>query len=1340
MPTGNPEGIDLQTRNTSGDVDDEPPYISRCLWYLDEAGQRSELGDHELTSRPEPLVILGEPGMGKSWLLRNIAASAGLAKLEARQLIRHPKPEMLIGNAQLVVIDALDEVATKAEGDAIDQILSKLALANHPKFILSCRVADWQAATSVAGISDDYGVRPLQLHLVPFDRAQQRAALAVRVGDERAEQMLEHFDNFGLDFLGNPQTLNLIAQLPADRPLPATRRDLLEQAVLRLRKEHSDRKAAGELAEEQALDAAGAAFAGILISGNSAIVRRASANLDDGEIALADIEAFGGGHVGRVIGTRLFSGANERFTYCHRRIAEYLGARWLIRQANNRTKRKRLLHLFHAQGLVPASLRGLHAWLALDEDLAPAVIAADPMGVIEYGDTDTMSAAHAKLLLHELARLAETNPQFRRWGKTPATALMSDAVAPLAWVTLKDQQAPFALRQLIIHQLEDEALASRYGGELLAMLRDPREVFSLRASAGDALGILPRNDWPELVEDLRRMGDWDSRRLAYELLEDRGLAPFSDNLIVDVVLAYAGLTFVTVDRQTSDRMAARFWRFPHLVPDERLEGLLDLFVEYFEALTCANDGERHLDLIDLIYALILRCLHAGEVEPGRLLGWVALFAKRPGYPTNRKQIPEWISANPQVRRQIQRYALLEQTGGNLKERHWHLAQSGLGAIPDEADIVALLEILDPHDRTDMRWRELVQLVSHSGPDGQAIRDTARPFVAHNPQLQAWLERLGAPRQSRRERKLASQQRRRRAKKTMRFEEFRRDYRARRDDMDNGTYGAVVQPAEAYLKKYIDVGQKLPAHERVADWIGPDLAKLAHRGFEAFLVRKPPRPDARRIAISLGHDQCWNAGSIIVAALAERYRTRIDPFGDLPGERILAGLFELWRSRIDDHAGLGDLLPSLEAETKRRNLWECAHRLYITAQLKFGRRPNIDRLHELMGTPEDLEMASALASEWLTRFPDVPAEAEAKMIMRLLQSDRRHELKVIGDERRKLALDDERRRNWDVVQIMVDFDAAAARLTSGVEADLIWSLSHLAASREEDRPTVPLLGAQQMEWVISTFRILWPDMPGPLGVREGRQNPCDATDFINGRISALARDTSDDARAALETLRYAPTDGYTPHLKVVLAEQAQRHVDANYQPPSLSQVKAILTADMPVSSADLQATMLDALTDVQGRLKGDDVDWYRSFFRENGRHKDEEPCRDEIIKMLRVVDGRFQYTPEAHVADEKRVDIVVGAGNKRIVPIEVKGAWHRDLWTAADRQLDHRYVNDWRAECGIYLVLWFDDRSHRTAQPDGSKCPVTPETLRQALTAGSAAVRSGRVEVVVLDLTRPTAVA
>ena len=165
--------------------------------------------------------------------------------------------------------------------------------------------------------------------------------------------------------------------------------------------------------------------------------------------------------------------------------------------------------------------------------------------------------------------------------------------------------------------------------------------------------------------------------------------------------------------------------------------------------------------------------------------------------------------------------------------------------------------------------------------------------------------------------------------------------------------------------------------------------------------------------------------------------------------------------------------------------------------------------------------------------------------------------------------------------------------------------------------------------------------------------------------------------------------------------------------------------------------LEALETAQRLLRGSDVDWYRGFLREDGRHKDEEPCRDEIIKMLRAVDNSLEYIPETHVADDKRVDIVAQAHERLILPIEIKGQWHPELWSAADKQLNHLYVNDWRAERGIYLVLWFGKDTMIPNPPDGRPKPTTAPELREALHATSKAAVAGRVDVVVLDVTRPS---
>jgi len=499
----------------------------------------------------------------------------------------------------------------------------------------------------------------------------------------------------------------------------------------------------------------------------------------------------------------------------------------------------------------------------------------------------------------------------------------------------------------------------------------------------------------------------------------------------------------------------------------------------------------------------------------------------------------------------------------------------------------------------------------------------------------------------------------------------------------------------------------------------------------------------RLAVHFGCERRWRGGRrlentsyIVVAGLAERVRLRDDPFSDLD-ERVLSlGLFAVWSYSLEILAELPELGIRIEGELRRRGALEQAIRLFVGAQLK-QRRSHVSHLYELMRSEIDGPLVDELALMWLRACPDPHHEPEAELIDRVLRSPHRLDLIEIGTARRALALTDERRRNWDAVQVIVDFPAARDRLRGTVDPDLFWHVrDRSGGDRHSDRAPIALT-AEQLEWIIEKFRGLWPVAAHPMSSC-GDTNPWNATDHLNGLIARLGEDTSDETTRALESLRDMPTDGYTDRIKAVLSEQRRKRVEQIYAAPKVADIGAIVDAGPPTTASDLQAVMLENLTIAQKQLKGDDVDWYRGFHREDGRHKDEELCRDELIKMLRAIDGTLEYIPELHVADDKRVDIVARVDRQQILPIEIKGTWHDKLWMAADDQLNHQYVEDWRAERGIYLVLWFGGGAPITKPPTGIATPTAPEDLRRALVATSRAARDGLVDVVVLDLTRPAA--
>lgn len=1313
-------------------------YLHRRLWYVDKDGQHW-LEQDELRARAEPVIVLGEPGMGKTELLKAIAGEDDNAFCRATQLINRMRPETLIGNAKRLVIDALDEVAAQRQGDAVDLVLQKLGQLDYPPFILSCRVAEWRSATASGAIAEQYDAAPLEVHLEPLTHDEQLRLLIELTGDgNRARALQDHFKTFGADFLGNPQTLDLIAALPVEA-LPDTTVGLFEQAIETLRGERNPAKE--ELPRAVALDAAGAAFAGLIMSGNGRVVDKPSGRIDPGDKALplVEVEAFDHGNVSRAADTKLFAAdRSEGLTYAHRRVGEFVGARWLAERADTKAKRRRLLEQFSSHGLVPASLRGLHAWLARDARLADAVIDADPMGVVEYGDAEALTADQARRLFGALERVAAENPRFVDWREYRAASLVTPPLMAEVERVVRDPNAEFGLRALLLQQLEGAPTAEALRDLLRALMLDEAEPYTIRWSGATALVSLGGEDWPALLEQLRRHAREDSLRLAHELLEDIGLDTFGDEQIVAIILARDGLTLCPIGAEPERNTVMGFYRLANHVPVPRLDRLLDLFAAYAEELLPEHAGYEENELIDLQYALGLKRLeNGGPVDPLRLWRWIKPFDEQNSYRREQgKALADWVKANAPVRQAIQRHVLLDEVSDkDVWQRAWPLHREALNLYPTQDEVVALLNSMD---LDDPRWREVLELGRTWGDEGRPLREAAMRFTAGQPEDIAWVEAKAERPVPDWERKQDERARKRDAERTAKHAEHRREFLAKIEGVRAGEYGLILAPAQAYLKRFQDIGDGVPAHERVAEWVGEEVAAAAHEGFEAFLQARPPRPRAADIARSFAESKGWSAGDIIVAALAERVRTKERPFDGLSSERLAAGLFECWHRMIGDQAGLKELAPLLETELKRRAQWRRVVRLYVEPQLRRGAQ-HVDRLWAIM-RGDDGGTGADLAEDWLTRFPDMSDEAEAEMIDRLIRSNRRDALRALLAVRQGKALNDERRRNWEAVAVIVVFDAARARLGSAIEPELLWHLrARIGGSRYHDDPDASpaFLSVDQLAWMIATFRPLWPATGRPTSVTTGDTNLWDASEYIRGLITRLGNDVSPEAVTALVTLRDAPEDGYTWALRTVAAEQRQKQADEGYTPPTLDQIKTVLDAGPPASVPDLRATVVEELEELGRRLRGSSEDEVDLFWTDDDKPRTENECRDRVVALLRGHLAPLAIYPidEADMPQGKRADIVF-SHNALWLPVEAKRQQHPDLWVAIDQQLERLYTGHWQTEGqGVFLVFWFGSRLHVPARPDGGRKPTTAAELLAALDTHPA-VKAGRVQIVVLDLSRP----
>ncbi|CAN7652093.1 hypothetical protein LJR235_005017 [Pararhizobium sp. LjRoot235] len=198
---------------------------------------------------------------------------------------------------------------------------------------------------------------------------------------------------------------------------------------------------------------------------------------------------------------------------------------------------------------------------------------------------------------------------------------------------------------------------------------------------------------------------------------------------------------------------------------------------------------------------------------------------------------------------------------------------------------------------------------------------------------------------------------------------------------------------------------------------------------------------------------------------------------------------------------------------------------------------------------------------------------------------------------------------------------------------------------------------------------------------------------------------------------------------------RRHVSRDVP----SEINRLLDANEVASVEDLRALMVQELAEVQKWLKGSETDPLGTFYS-GGTRVDENTARNRIVDRLqgRMTALGLSVVIERHMAGSNRCDITASAvleGANRLLVTEVKGQWNKELSTAASVQLDQRYaIHSDAARQGVYLVLWYGNREKVAGLADPTI--TTPAELRDSILSEMPDELRRRVDVVVLDLSRP----
>ncbi len=1337
-------------------------YISRSLTYIDKSGQVNTLKDTDRLPLNQPIIILGEPGMGKSRLLEKFAEQSGSEVVKAKAFLRRN-----IRNASasrgLLIIDALDEVTTAKDSDGLNSVLKHLNQAGKPNFILSCRSSEWRDVVDMHDIAEDYGVSPLVLALNPLSKGDARDYLEanLKAMPLTASGVLENLTEAGAsDLFGNPLLLQLISQVVSkNRVIPKTRADLFTRSCGLFWKEHDPNRPdtqLNNLNDTIALDAAGAICAVWILTDVEAISKRPAISIDPTECQVSEIARLPlAAAAETVLGSKLFQLAKPnqigRFAPIHRAIAEFLGARWISKTFNRPQASRRVFEMLTLHRSVPSSFRGLHAWLPhFSPSLAKQAILNDPYGVLRYGDSEHISVANGKLLLEALLDVAETqDPYFRAndWGRHASAGLARPELQPEILKILCEPNANFHLSTLLVEALSSTVLTDDTRAGLLILLLDDSRRLDLRRRFCEVLIAADQNrNWTGVIEALLLTGTHDGYRLVLELLAAIKFREIPNVIIVETIaLCFVGRRGKSgVSISVHARRLELPYGFYEALPLQRIAAILDGLSARVAESKGAEESGISVEIKALGLNLIYRAIRHESIGASRLWAWLKIFGGREGYASEStyKSLSQYFQLNLELKREIQSSVVFSSEDEDTVWKNSWALQDVLPALSlDAQDAEFFLENLPKAAGVDLTaWRFLVTRLRGQAGFPKRLWKIARKFAAKDELLVKFLQENMMPNVAPWQVEQDAKNKARAELQIKRWKSDRRKFNENIDSLKAGVLSWTLEPARVYLGCYLEFdNEKLPC-ERLTQWLGLDLGNAALEGFEATLSQKD-LPTGIEVAEGYAKNLRWNIAFPIIVALAERTRMA-KGFSDLPMAVLLLSSIVL----IQDEHLLRGISSNTTATDVLDSLWETGfdkkdfYRILIEPQF-LAKKDHMLGLYDLTRNVKYGNFAAELCAEWLEKFTDSSDRDEFELIDCVCKHCGPSVLENAFLERSRSGFrNQEQRLRWIGVRFLsIEKINQFESISFDRSATFLWTLRYLF--REDLKRETRLIGAEKLAWIVKEFRAIWPYAEHPLGVTSGDTNSWDATEFLLDVIGDLSSKFEECSTEHLLNLRMKD-DGYSKHILHAISQHKRAMLEKSFAGVTFDQLQAVSERSSPGSIGDLQAYVLDALEDIQTRLKGSDTDPSKKYYDKEGLPIDEPTSSQRIVEELRAIgslDG-IQFDLERLMPWRKNVDIGCSFGSMNL-PIEVKGQWNKDLWTAATEQLDKLYAIDSKANGrGIYLALWFGKLTLRSkklkARPKAlGRSPESAAELELMLAETIPYARRGDIVVKVLDFTR-----
>jgi hypothetical protein len=1303
------------------------------------------------------VVLLGEPGIGKSTVLAAEAARENLTLVTVRELMTGTE----ISPGIPLYLDALDEYRT--DGGAEDKAHSFAnAILKHapPRWRLTCRSEDWRKSADIAPIKKTTSGNPITVaQLLPLD-TDEAVAILRSWGEQDPERFVRNAESFGaMAFLENPLGLKLLRKAVADGGTwPANRFELFAAAVRKLSYEHSDVRVLTERHDpDTILNAAAEACLVLLASGARAVWRsnREPPSMGDTRefVTWHDL-GISRGLLDDMLDTPLFRGEGEAFEPMHKTVAEFLAGRALSAAVRGSRARaalplsRALAFITAEDGTAPTELRGLYAWFAahLAHDGANSeairLIQRDAVSVLHYGDAAIFSTAGRRAIL---ANLGQSDPYFRGSdvGVTAVGGLAGEDLAADFAEVLTDPSNSSHRRYTVFEALTVGRPVRSLAPLLRSIVLDPQspEWYRLRAleallNGCDDPGRLRR----EILDDLAT----EAASSAREAVRSQLAGGFADGQ-----LTVADVRSVLADYCVCepDNMLGRLRALQDRIEADPMPELFEIpLVEWLPARPGHDNQRDHRIEVGhtLDYALAA-AIRADPPPPSSLWRWIA-NTRRGGLAKLKTQAAKafknWLDQCP-----VREIAFFNEIVASAKatDGPWLPTNKFItlaGRTPSVEVVRALLrQIDDMAPGEELGLLAVVVEIVNVGRDPDAYWSTYDRVARSGDG--SLLERLTCCAvETWRQEQATRNAQSRREKERQRLKNVA-DLMPQIDALKSGAHASALGWGAEH---YFACGED-PDVGRIAARADPAIADAIVRGWDAVVVNGLGDVGVRELGVAGAEGRHYY---IEEAAVAGVYRRLVDEDGmsTLIEAPLDVAVAVLKSSITANDNGRGDKLDRWAMDRLDADPKEGAEQilLYWTAALDAG-STTLPSLWKYDSERKSPAFRLALIESLRTR-PGMHVEALRSALRAAPRALDKSTLMDLA----KAALSDPTVENtcrhlWLLVACVLDpaaqtgFPASDQRIdmssafSEKANADLIGSISGM--------PGVDRLPIQAL-----TVSLLGRTV-APEGERR-RTRVMDVprnSETVRNCINFIAADPRPDAASTLARLLSDRTLGsWMTELRHAQAQQMRIMRDRNFRHPPASVVRAAIDGGPPVNASDLRAIVLSALHQLRSELRSTaTTPWKRYWNNTNGNVTTpliENECRDNLLDRLGDRLEKFRIAaaiPEARRGEATRTDVLVLSGAGRNLPIEIKRHFHPDLWTAAATQLQGYASDPGAAGIGIYFVFWFGDVVQSTpARPDGRNKPTSAEELEAMLVEGLDADLVDRTDVIVFDVSNPGA--